>query len=488
MSRLVEFYKSLSYFITEIFLSKMRLILISSIKRLFFLKKLFLLSVKSPARISVYGFISVIFIGTLLLMLPISSKQNSLGFIDALFTATSASCVTGLSVIDVANTLTLFGQIVLLLLIQVGGLGIMTISTLLIMIAGGRANMAEKNIIKDTFSYTGLKPFEILKSVVLLTVFFEISGAIILFFRFIFMMPFSEALYKAVFHSISAFCNAGFSLFNGSLSQFVNDPIVSLTVSALIIAGGLGFLVVFELKDNFPSKKKRWEKLSIHTKLVLITSIVLILSGTILIMAFEWNNTLKELSFGGKVLASIFQSITFRTAGFNTIPIGDLTNQILFVGMIFMVIGASPGSCGGGIKTTTLATLFLLGYNRIKGNMSTSFAYRKIPDESVTKAVNILIISTFIIMTGFILILMTELKGNPSESRGMFIELMFEVTSAFGTTGLSMGITDSLSNMGRLIITILMFIGRLGPLMIGIAISRGLSAKYEYAEENVMIG
>jgi trk system potassium uptake protein len=445
---------------------------------------------KTPARLSVTAFLLLIITGTILLGLPAASVSRPIGWVDALFTATSASCVTGLSVITVPETLTLFGQLVLLGLIQVGGLGIMTISTVLVMIAGGRASFAERNLVQDTYTHSDSKtPGSILKEVFLLTFFLETLGALVLFTRFYPIYGLSHGAYLAIFHSVSAFCNAGFALFPGSLELFKFDAVVNVTVSILIICGGLGFLVIAELRNHFPSNRRKWNRLSLHTKLILVTSFFLLAGGTLLILIMEWNNTLAGMDIRHKFLAAFFQSVTLRTAGFNTIPIQGMANQTLFISIMFMFIGASPGSCGGGIKTSTLATLFLLGRSRLKGQSATSAFNRTIPEQSVTKATNMIMLSLFIVIFGTILLLMTEVgRVAHAQSRGRFIEILFETVSAFGTVGLSMGVTETLSTIGRLIITLIMFTGRLGPMIIAIAISRRDTQHFTYAHEEIMVG
>ncbi|MBU1169536.1 MAG: TrkH family potassium uptake protein [Proteobacteria bacterium] len=445
---------------------------------------------KTPARLSMVTFLLLISIGTFLLCLPVSSKTGSLTLINALFTSTSASCVTGLSVININESLSVFGQCVLLCLIQVGGLGIMTISTVLILVAGGKASFAEINLVHDTYTHSDSRSAgSILREIFLLTFFLETLGALLLFTRFYPVYGASRGAYVAVFHSVSAFCNAGFSLFPDSLEGFRNDFIVNLVISVLILTGGIGFLVIAELRNNFPVNKRTWKRLSLHTKLILVSSLVLVFGGTLVILIMEWDNTLAGMDPAHKVLASFFQSVTLRTAGFNTIPISTMANQTLFISIIFMFIGASPGSCGGGVKTSTMATLFLLGLSRLRGQSCTAAFNRTIPEQSVTKATNMIMISLFVVIIGTILLLMTEVGRIPhAESRGKFIEILYETVSAFGTVGLSMGLTETLTSAGRLIITLIMFTGRLGPMIIAVAISRKELKHFTYAHEDIMVG
>lgn len=446
---------------------------------------------KTPSRLSVIAFLLLIFLGTTFLTLPVSSKHGSLAWIDALFTATSASCVTGLSVININDSLTLFGQIVLLILIQVGGLGIMTISTVLILMAGGKASFAERNLIQDTYTHSASRgPGSILKDVLILTFVIEMTGALLLMIRFYPVYGFKTGTYYAIFHSISAFCNAGFALFpGGSLEIFRDDVLVNLVICALIVLGGLGFLVISELKENPPFSKRRWNRVSLHSKFVVITTFILIVAGSIIILTMEWTNTLASMSIGNKVTASFFQSITLRTAGFNTIPIYRMANETLFISIILMFIGASPGSCGGGVKTSTIATLFFLGFSRMNGRESTTAFNRTIPDQTVSKATNMVMISIFVVGLATTILLLTEVgRVSYMESMGKFIEILYETVSAFGTVGLTMGITETLSEAGRLIISLVMFTGRLGPLMIALAISRQSTKHFTYAHEDIMVG
>ncbi len=434
---------------------------------------------------------AMIAFGALLLMLPASSRTGSLSFVDALFTATSAGCVTGLSVMDVGQVLTPFGQGVLLALIQLGGLGIMTLSTLIILGARGRVGFAGNLIIQDSFTHSGKKsPSDILRAVVQVTVILEFLGALLLFCRFYPGSPdLGQALWLSVFHSISAFCNAGFALYPDSLTRFRGDLLVNGTVSFLIVAGGLGFLVISELQGKCRPGRWRWERLSLHTRLVVTASFVLLLFGTLATLVLEWHNTLGGLPFSEKLLAAFFQSVTLRTAGFNTLDFDSMANGTLFISMILMFIGASPGSCGGGVKTTTAATLFLMGRSRLRGAAHVSAFSRTIPDKSVEKATHLMMLAFAVVICGTLVLLSSEMGGLAhTQSRGRFLELLFESVSAFGTVGLSMGVTPTLSTLGRLCVTLLMFVGRLGPMALAIAISRDIAPRNRWAEEDIMIG
>ena len=423
-------------------------------------------------------------------MLPAASKIDRLNFIDAFFTAVSATCVTGLTVTDTANTFSVFGQTVILFLIQIGGLGIMTFSTVFILLAGGRPSLAGRFFIQDTFTHSGERGLSaVLRDVLLFTAAFELFGSLVLFLRFLPEKSAGDAAYQSVFHAVSAFCNAGFSLFSNSFVSYKEDWVINITLSLLIISGGLGFLVLSELKRQFPFNRRRWSRLSLHSKIVISTTLFLIGAGSFSILIMEWHNTLEPLSVPGKFLASFFQAVSARTAGFNTLPIGEMANETLFMVILLMFIGASPGSCGGGIKTTTFASLVILGLSRLRGRTNPQIFRRTISQASIGKAISVVLVSAMIVILGTFIVLMTEIGEIPHpESRGKFLELFFEVTSAFGTVGLSTGLTGGLSGLGKIVLTMVMFTGRLGPLMIAIAVSRRETSRYQYAEEAVMAG
>ena len=445
---------------------------------------------RSPARVSICGFATLIAIGTALLMLPAASTTGSLRFVDALFTAVSASCVTGLVVVDTGSALSTFGQMVILCLIQVGGLGIMTMSTLFLLLGGRRPSLAGRMVIKDTFTGGGEKSVrDIIQNVVQFTLVIEGIGALVIFLRFLPGRTVGEALYCAIFHAISAFCNAGFSLFADSLIAYRQDWVLNLVICILIICGGIGFLVLSELKQNFSFNRRSWSKLSLHSKLVLTVTGILLVSSSIMIILMEWHNTLAPLSFPNRFLAGFFQAVTARTAGFNTLPIGEMANETLFILVLLMFIGASPGSCGGGIKTSTFASLVVMGLSRLRGQERPQIFQRTISAASIGKAISVVLISTLVIVLANLIILMTELGETPHPvSRGKFLELLFEVVSAFGTVGLSTGVTAGLGKAGKLILSMVMFVGRLGPLVIAMAVSRSTAPRYYYAEEEIMSG
>jgi trk system potassium uptake protein len=443
----------------------------------------------NPARISVAGYALFILIGAFLLMLPVSVAGEGIGFVNALFTATSAASVTGLGVVDTGTVFTLFGQIVILALIQIGGLGIMTLSTLLMMMAGIRPGMTSRTVVQDTFNLDGMIDFKsILKDIIFFTLAIEGIGAALLLFYFLPQRSLPEAVYFSIFHSIAAFCNAGFALFPDNFIKFQGAWGFNIVVCLLIILGGIGFIVLSEIKRKVPMNKRGFARLSLHSKIVLSVTSILIVSGTILITAMEWDRTLLHLRLPEKFLAGFFQAVTTRTAGFNTLPIGEMDNEALFFMILLMFIGASPGSCGGGIKTSTVACLFSLGLSRLKGVERPTLFKRSITQESVGRAASVTMVSMLVVVIGTLIMLIAETGSGGLPNRGKFIEIFFEVVSAFGTVGLSTGITGTLTAFGKLIITAVMYVGRLGPLVVAMAVSRKSAPRYSYAEENIMIG
>jgi len=324
------------------------------------------------------------------------------------------------------------------------------------------------------------------------TLVLEAAGAALLFLRFSGMYNPGRALYFAVFHAISAFCNAGFGLYSQSLMDFSGDPLVSLTVALLIICGGIGFLVMLELKRVLfrSHQARRARRLSVHSKLVLTLTALLLIAGTLGFLILEWNQSMARLSLPAKVLAAFFQSVTARTAGFNTLNFGKMANVTLLFTILLMFIGAASGSTGGGIKVNTLGVLFALSRSRLRGEEATSIFRRTLTAETVGRAISVFVVAVIVIYAATMALTVSELGTTiHEESRGLFLELLFEVVSAFGTVGLSVGVTSKLSTLGKLILVVVMFVGRLGPLSIAVALSvREPRSTIQYAEENVMIG
>ncbi|RMI01052.1 MAG: hypothetical protein D6681_11010 [Calditrichaeota bacterium] len=433
------------------------------------------------------SFAGIILLGTLLLMLPLSTTGPRLSFVDALFTATSATCVTGLIVVDTATAFTPFGQTVILILIQLGGLGIMTFSTFFLYLLGYRLSLGTREVLQETFTHRPTRHFwPLMKTVFLATISVEGIGALLLWLRFAADMPVGKALYMGIFHSVSAFCNAGFALFSDSFMGYQGDPFINLILMGLIVLGGLGFVVIFDVIRHLRNPRR---PISLHSRLVLWTSGSLIIGGALLIFILEFNNALKGLPWPTRLWGALFQSVTTRTAGFNTLDISSMTNATLFLMILLMIVGASPGSCGGGIKTTTFAVLLSLIRARFQNREEVDIFHRRMPTRVVSKAISISFFSLVLINLGTILLLITELAQiSHQHSRGMFLELLFEVSSAFATVGLSTGVTGKLSATGRLIITALMYIGRLGPLTVALAVGSKEQVHYKQAEEEVQVG
>ncbi len=442
----------------------------------------------SPSRIFVLSFALFILAGTLALYLPASSTKVQLRFIDALFTATSAVCVTGLAVIDIGKDLSLFGQIVTIVLFQVGGLGIITFSVFLFGIMGRGMSFKGREIVQSTFLPTPTTDFfHILKSVLYFTGAIEGIGILLLFIRFLRDFPPAAALYRAVYTGISAFNNCGYSLFSDSLMGYQGDLLVNLTVMGLIVSGGLGFIVHHEIFDHLWDRRNM---ISIHSKIVLITTAILILGGAALFFLFESRHIMRDMPFSTKILVSFFQSITPRTAGFNTVDIGLLTNDTILLMIILMFIGASPGSTGGGVKTTSAALLALLLFTRFKGTEQVNVFNRTIPPETITRTIFIIFASAFSISIITSFLLFAAPSGvTPGDTRHFFVEYLFETVSAFGTVGLSMGVTPRLTDVQKYAITLMMFAGRVGPLTLAFSLASQARRKgITYAEETVSVG
>lgn len=423
----------------------------------------------SPGRIIVLGFFSVIVIGTILLKLPISIRDGvTVSWVDALFTSTSAVCVTGLIAIDTADTFTVFGRAVVALLIQVGGLGVTSVGVGFILLMGKKVGIKERVLIKESMNLDSMKGLvKLIKSVLLLTLSFEVVGVILSYLVFSQDYKPLDALGISIFHSIAAFNNSGFDILGGlqNLIPYKSNVLLNLTTCGLIIFGGLGFLVIKEI-----IAVRNFKKFSLHTKVVLTVTPILLIAGTVLLKATE------DISW----LGAFFFSTSARTAGFSTYPLGEFTNAGLFTLTILMFIGASPGSTGGGIKTTTIFTLIKSIYSTSTNKNCVAYK-RKIPSSVVFKAFNLFVLAIMVVCFGTFLLSIVE----PNTK---FINLLFEVTSAFGTVGLSTGITPDLKDLSKIIITIIMFIGRLGPMtMASIWLVKDQSSAC-YSEEPVIIG
>lgn len=461
------------------------------------LRKNKLLKRLHPTQVIISSFLLLIVIGALLLSLPAATKSDhSISFLDAAFTSTSAVCVTGLIVVDTSTAFTLFGQIVILTLLQIGGLGFMTIASFVLILVGRRITLSERMIIKESlneFSLSGL--VRMIRKILLVTFATELLGALLLAIRFVPQFG-GRGVYFSIFHSISAFCNAGFDVFGqisgeySSISMFAGDALVNLTMIGLIIVGGLGFVVV---TDVFSIKRVRQkQKLSRYTKFVLIITAVLIGLGLAVVFPLEINNpgTLgaDNLNTGGKILGGVFQAITPRTAGFATIDQSSLMPATKFITMLLMFIGASPAGTGGGIKTTTIAIVAIFALSGITGKKDAQLMDRRIAMETLKRAITITTLGIVFVFTMFFALLAIE------GGRGglfTFENIFFEAFSAFGTVGLSSGITPLLSAASKLLIMVSMFAGRVGLMSLTFALANranGSGAKLRYPEERFMVG
>ncbi len=446
-----------------------------------------------PGRVMVFGFLTVILTGAWLLYQPWATVQGEIRWIDAFFTATSATCVTGLVVVDTGTTFTFWGQVVILFLMQVGGLGIMTFSIFFVLSLGGRISFEERIFFKENVSFVGITNMLSVLKVVLTTVLIvELSGAAILFLKFWPTMALDKAAFYAIFHAVSAFCNAGFALWPDSLMQYRGDIVINLVFAILIIIGGIGFLVYEEifLKIKGTILKQKTPPLSLQSRLVLITSGTLILLGALFIFLLEWGNSFGGFSPKELVLVSFFQSVTARTAGFNTVDLGLIANGTALIIVVLMFIGGSPASCAGGVKTTTFSIITLLILSKLKGKSTVSAFHRKLPSGTVAKALTLFFASCLFVFIMTVILEITETQGIfTPENRDKFVTLFFETVSAFGTVGLSMGVTPALTFAGKWVIIICMFVGRIGPLALALTVISGEKEElYQYPEESVMTG
>jgi len=434
-----------------------------------------------------------ILIGAVLLATPFAAHGDPLSFLDALFTATSAQCVTGLIVVDTGTKLTLFGQLVVLFLIQIGGLGIMTFSVYLFIYLRMGVSTRGRWIINETLIHSPIGTWrELIKSIFILTLVIEAVGAVLLAWALVPELGLWAGIYSAIFHSISAFCNAGFSLFSDSMVQFSANSLVNGTLIALIVLGGIGFLVLRELLDVLEQWRKHPRKrlrISLHSKIVLIASGFLIVYGALMIAWLEKDNALAGLSLLEGFWATLFQSVTTRTAGFNTLDLTQFRAPTLFLMIFLMFIGASPGSAGGGIKTTSMALFFAVFYNRLRGSRHVTLFRRTIPDEAITKALALTILAIILIGIAIFFLMIAHTPDIAHEGAREFLSYTFEAFSAFSTVGLSVGATAQLTSIGKIIVMGLMFVGRVGMLTMAFAIAGHINPfAPRYAEENIMIG
>jgi len=450
----------------------------------------------SPSHLVILSFAGVIAVGTLLLALPISSETGRLAWVDALFLATSATCVTGLTPIDPGSTLSIIGQVVLLALIQIGGLGYMTLSSFTAMLTRHRLSVTQKLGVAIMLGEL-VEAWRLLRYTIALTFASELIGAIVLFWAFgKYDLLFVERMWFAIFHSVSAFCNAGLDVFGlvgkergwaGSLQPFAHDPSVVLTIAGLLMLGGLGFPVVVEISDRLRRRRTRW---SIHARVVFCANLILWVGGAILIWLFEFRNqeTIGQQALPVQMMSSFFQSATARTAGFSTIPTGSLTAASLWLLCLLMFIGASPGGTGGGIKTTTVTVLAAATWSSVRMREQVVLFHRSVPPERLAKAIAFTLLAINTVGIATLLLCVTEknllAQGIPHGPLSLF----FEVVSAFGTVGLSTGVTPLLSLWGKLILVATMFVGRIGLLTLLIAIAGRRVEHVRYPQEEILVG
>lgn len=439
----------------------------------------------SPPRTLLLGFAFIILVGAQLLKLPAASADGkSIPYIDALFTSTSAACVTGLVVFDTGTQFSTFGHWVILLLVQIGGIGFMTMATLFALILRRRISLKERLILQESLNQGSIEGLvRLVRKVIYFALAIESVGALLYTIRFSFDMSFGQALYHGVFHAISVFNNAGFDLSGdfSSFSRYSGDLYINLLSMALIILGGFGFIVLSDLFDLRNRASRR--RLSLHTKVVLTVSGALIVLGALIIFIFEFTNgnSIADKNIGEKLLDALFQSVTTRSGGVTTVDVADLRQATQFFIIILMFIGASPGSTGGGIKTTTFAVLIGAVLAMMRGKDDVVLFRMRLAQERVYKAVTVTLFCIGIVMLGTMILCTTE--------DAAFLRIAFEATSAFGTVGLSMGLTGELTLPGKLTIIMLMFIGRLGPLTLTYALApKQERARYRYAEGKIIIG
>lgn len=462
-----------------------------------------------PAQLIALSFAAVILTGTLMLWSPAAATGEPLTLIDAFFTTVSATCVTGLVTFDVGVRLSLFGQLVLLACIQVGGLGLMTLTTLFAAIVGRRLPITDRIAILESFHHRATnKVASLIKHIVLATLLAEMVGALLLFLHWTsagHIPQWNTRLYHAVFHSVSAFCNAGFTLYGGNMTGFARDFFTQAVIAGLIITGGIGFLATLDVRDYLMHSylpgvipwglKARLQarahpRLTVHTKIVLTVSGLLLAVGTVSYFLLERGGLLARMSFAEALWNAWFCAVTARTAGFNTIDYAELSGPALMCTMALMFIGASPGSTGGGIKTSTFGILVANALFRLRGKPRLHCFGRTIPEETIGRAHAIVVSAIAVVVLAASVVIAAEAQRHGSaHSRDLFLPVLFETISAFATVGLSMNFTPTLGTLGKLVIALVMFVGRIGPLTMAVAIaSRKQQENYQYAEENLMVG
>jgi len=447
--------------------------------------KAFLRALMTPARLIPIGFLLIILLGGCILALPAAAADgNSIGFFRALFTAASAVCVTGLTVVETGLAFSTFGQAALILLVQVGGLGFVSIMTVISVLLGRRITLNQRMLIREAMNENNIGGMvKLIIWVLKMTLVCELAGAVLLAFRFVGDFGWGRGIYFSVFHSVSAFCNAGFDLLGegASVSRYALDPLVSLTLSGLVITGGLGFGVIHDIIHV-----RRFSKLRLHSKLVIVMTAGLLAGGTALVLLTEWNNpaTLGGMSVPGKLMAAFFQSMTFRTAGFCTVDQLALEPATKLLGVVLMFIGAGPASTGGGMKVTTVGILILLTATIIRGKRETTLFGRTIPGDIIRRAMAI-------VMTGILALVVSTFAVSALHPEYALVDIMYECASALCTVGLSAAGTANYCAAAQMIIMLLMFMGRIGPLTLTLAVAfrqQATASPIRLPEERVTVG
>lgn len=438
----------------------------------------------SPPQLIALSFAAAILVGTLLLASPLTHEPGvRVSFLQALFTATSAACVTGLNVLDPGTTFNRAGEITIMLLIQLGGLGLLTFGTLFASLRGQRVGIEERLRTAQQVNVTEFASItRIVRGIVAFTLISEAVGTLLLMSRFVPRQGWADGTFSALFHAVSAFNNAGFALYPDNLIGFAQDPVVLLTTSALFILGGLGYLVLLSLALH--AARPRRNPLSLNTRIIVLTTGALIVFGAVTVTALEWNNpgTLGPLSTGGKLLSGYYQGVAPRTAGFNSVDYAAMLPGTLFVTLLLMFVGGSPGSTAGGIKTTTFYVLLSSVWASVRGQPDNHAFGRRIEFDYLLRASVVAALSLVVVTSGLFLLLVTN-----SELR--FVNLMFEAFSAFGTVGLSMNTTPQLNAAGQVIVILLMYLGRIGPLTFAIAFAQRPRRGVRYpADRSILIG
>ncbi len=445
-----------------------------------------------PARVSFAAYVLTILLGGFALTLPACRQPDrpAVSFVDGVFTATSACCVTGLTVRSTPNDFSLLGQGLILLLIQLGGLGIMTITTLITFQAGGQATLRQRAVIADTLGVKSGRDLRWVTGALLATVLMaEAIGCIGLCWANWGTAPAREVLWTSLFHSVSAFCNAGFALHDQSLMPQAGAVSINLVICGLIIVGGIGFPVIFDVVSRLRAREPFWQRLHTQSKMMLIGTVGLLAFGAATFWAFEWEEALMGRPLIERLLMGLFHSTTCRTAGFNTVDYAALTSETLFLAIILMAIGAGPCSTGGGFKVSTFMTLVVNSWAKFHGCQRVNFFRRTIPHAATERAAAAALLFVAVGIAALVALLVVESNGSLAARPRWFLEALFECISALATVGLSTGITPALSDPGKLVLIALMFVGRLGPITAAVALSRPRRPyQPEYPEEEPLVG